>query len=160
MQSEVELLILVIAANGAPIVAENLLGRCWSWPLDGGLVLGDGRRLLGRSATVRGVFAAVALTAGLAFLLGHPAEVGALIGFAAMVGDALSSFAKRRVGLEPGERAPGLDQIPESLLPLLAVARSHGLDCWTVAVLVVAFVLFDMLISRVLFRLRLRQHPH
>jgi len=35
MQSEVELLILVIAANGAPIVAENLLGRHWAWPLRG-----------------------------------------------------------------------------------------------------------------------------
>ncbi len=160
MQSEVELLILVIAANGAPIVAENLFGRRWAWPLDGGVVLGDGRRLLGRSATVRGVFAAVALSAALALLLGHPAEIGALIGLAAMVGDALSSFAKRRIGLEPGEQAPGLDQIPESLLPLLAVTRSYGLDWWTLAVLVIAFVLLNMLISRLLFRLHLRKHPY
>jgi len=160
MGTQLELLLLVIAANGAPILAQDLFRQRWSWPLDGGLLLPDGRRLLGRSATVRGVVAAVGLTAALAWLLGHPAQVGALIGLLAMTGDALSSFAKRRLGLEPGARALGLDQVPESLLPLLAVAQRYALGWADLAALVLAFTLFDLLVSRLLYRLHLRRRPH
>lgn len=160
MLEKLELLLLVISANGAPILLDDLLGRRWDWPLDGGKVLRDGRRLLGRSATVRGVFAAVSVTAFVAWLLGHPASVGALIGFLAMIGDAMSCFVKRRLGLEPGARAPVLDQVPESLLPLLAVSKPYDLSWMDVALLVLAFALFHMLLSRLLYRLKLRKRPH
>jgi CDP-2,3-bis-(O-geranylgeranyl)-sn-glycerol synthase len=160
MLDKLELLLLVICANGAPILLDDLLGRRWAWPLDGGRVLADGRRLLGRSATARGVAAAVVATAVLAWLLGQPAVVGAQVGLFAMLGDALSSFLKRRLGLEPGDKAPGLDQVPESLLPLLVVGERYGLRWWDIALLVVAFTLFSMAISRLLFRLKLRKRPH
>src|SRR5262245_45390103 len=38
----------------------------------------------------------------------------------AMTGDLISSFVKRRMGLAPSDRVTGVDQIPESVLPLLA----------------------------------------
>jgi hypothetical protein len=160
MLEKLELLLIVISANGAPILLDDLLGRRWDWPLDGGKVLADGYRLLGGSATVRGVFAAVALTALVAWLLGHPAVDGALIGLLAMTGDALSCFVKRRLGLAPGAKAPVLDQVPESLLPLLAVAKPYNLSWMDLVLLVLAFTLFDMLISRILYRLNLRKRPH
>ena len=42
MWEKTGLLILLIAANGAPILLAWSLGQRWNWPLDGGLVLGDG----------------------------------------------------------------------------------------------------------------------
>jgi CDP-2,3-bis-(O-geranylgeranyl)-sn-glycerol synthase len=160
MPDTLVLLLLLIAANGAPILADDLFGRRWAWPLDAGLRLADGRRLLGSSATWRGVIAAVAATAGLAHLLGHLAAIGALIALLSMAGDAASSFIKRRLGLEPGAPAFGLDQVPESLLPLVAAAPAYGLTWVEVLSLVVAFTAFDLLVSRILYRFRLRKRPY
>jgi len=155
-----ELLLLVIVANGTPILLDKALGARLDYPLDAGLVLGDGRRLLGASATVRGAACAVLVTAALASLLGHGVRTGALIGLLSMVGDGLSSFVKRRLGLLPGDKATGLDQIPESLLPLLAVADQYGLVGADVALLVAGFTLFDVVASRLLYRIHIRRRPH
>ena len=92
-------LLLLITANGAPILLAWRLGQRWDWPLDAGWVLPDGRRLLGESATWRGLVAGVVSTALLSWLLGLGPGLGALIGFLSLVGDALSSFVKRRLGL-------------------------------------------------------------
>jgi len=160
MLEKIELLLLIVTANGTPILLDDLLGRRWSWPLDGGLRFTDGRPLLGRSATVRGLAGAIAATTGLGLMLGFSVQTGALIGLLAMVGDALSSFVKRRFGLEPGKQALGLDQIPESLLPLLAVKANRGLDWGDLGLLVLIFMLFSLGASRLLFRLKLRKRPY
>jgi hypothetical protein len=160
MLEKIGLLLLIVMANGAPILLDDLLGRRWDWPLDGSLRFFDGRRLLGPSATVRGLAGALVLTTSAAMLFGFGVRTGVLIGLFAMVGDALSCFVKRRLGLEPGERAIGLDQVPESLLPLLAVMKDQGLDLWDVALLVLAFTLFSLIVSRILFRLELRKKPY
>ena len=52
-------LVLLLVANGSPIVAAKLLGRRLSYPLDVNVRLRDGKRLLGASKTVRGVVVAV-----------------------------------------------------------------------------------------------------
>jgi CDP-2,3-bis-(O-geranylgeranyl)-sn-glycerol synthase len=160
MWEKPELLLLLITANGTPILLDKALGPRLNRPLDGGLVLKDGSRLLGDSATIRGAAGAVLVTAGLASLLGHGARVGALVGALSMVGDALSSFVKRRMGLQPGDKSTGLDQIPESLLPLLAVAHRYGLGWADIALLVTGFTVFDMAASRLLYRLKIRRRPH
>jgi len=160
MLEKIELLLLIVTANGVPILLDDLLGRRWDWPLDGGLHFADGRRLLGRSATVRGLVSAVAATTGAGLILGFPGRTGMLVGFFAMVGDALSCFLKRRLGLEPGARAIGLDQVPESLLPLLAVMGERGLTWWDLGRLVLAFTLFSLVVSRILFRFKLRKRPY
>lgn len=160
MWEQSELLLLLITANGAPILLNKALGTRLDRPLDGGLILGDGRRFLGSSDTIRGLAGAVLSAAAVAALLGHGARTGAAIGFFSMVGDAFSSFVKRRLGLQPGDKATGLDQIPESLLPLLVVAGRYGLGWWDVALLVSAFSLFSMAASRLLFGLHLRSRPH
>lgn len=160
MFEKIELLLLIVTANGMPILLDDLMGRRWDWPLDGGLRFVDRRRLLGRSATVRGLVGAIAATTGAALLLGFPAQTGAIIGLFAMIGDALSCFIKRRLGLEPGKRAIGLDQVPESLLPLLAVMDKRELAWWDLVAIVLAFVLFSLVVSRVLFHFKLRKRPY
>lgn len=160
MLLKLELLGLVILANAVPILLYDLLQERWAWPLDAGLCWRDGRRLLGPSATLRGLVAAVGVTTAVAVWLGHPPHIGLAIGFAAMLGDACSSFVKRRFGLAPGDMAVGLDQIPESLFPLLAVMDPFRLTWWDVGLLVVGFMVFELLISRLLYRLHLRKRPY
>ena len=113
-------LILICAANGAPVLFARLLGTRFARPIDGGIVLRDGHPLLGRSKTWRGLAAAVVLAACAAVLIGLPWQAGALIGASAMAGDCLSSFVKRRLALEASSMSLGLDQVPESLLPAVA----------------------------------------
>ena len=62
------LLLLLGAANTAPIVIKRVLGGRWNAPLDAGLRFVDGRPLLGPSKTVRGLVAAVV---GSTFARGH-----------------------------------------------------------------------------------------
>ena len=157
----VKLLILLLIANGAPIVLRRVLGDRCNWPIDRGWRLPSyGCRILGSSKTWRGLLAAI-LCAGLAApLMNMPLRVGVLMGFWAMAGDLLSSFIKRRSGLTPGSMAFGLDQIPESLFPLLAVGVDAGLSLETTGMLVVLFLFLELALSRLLFALHIRERPH
>ena len=155
-----KLLGLVIVANGAALAGQTLCGSRCAWPLDFGLKLGDGRRLFGDHKTIRGVALAMACTIPAALLLGLPAEIGASIALAAMAGDAAASFVKRRLGLAGGDMAIGLDQLPESLLPLAIVGPAYGLTWTGILGLSLAFLAFELAASRLLYRLHLRNHPY
>jgi CDP-2,3-bis-(O-geranylgeranyl)-sn-glycerol synthase len=115
---------------------------------------------LGATKTWRGLLAALLVTTGGALLLGVPAAVGALIGLLAMAGDLLSSFIKRRLGRPSSSMMLGLDQVPEALLPLLAVREAFALDAPAIVVTVIAFLLLDLLLSQLLYRLGIRQRPY
>ena len=135
-----QLIILITLANSAPVLARHLFGDTWQQPIDAGLVWRDGRRVLGRSKTWRGLFAAIAMCALAAPLLGVPWQLGMQSGALAMGGDLVASFIKRRIGLAPGERAPRLDSVPEALLPVLVLRTSLSLSWLQVALVVVASV--------------------
>jgi CDP-diglyceride synthetase len=153
------LLILIVVANASPVLARDLLHERGRAPADFGLVLPDGRSLFGASKTWLGLAVAPAAAAGAALLLGLPAAVGLVAGGAAMLGDLLSSFVKRRLGLAPGDRAPLLDTVPEALLPGLALMGALQLSAWDLAVLVMLFSLLDGLVSPLLYRIGLRKRP-
>ncbi len=155
-----DLLLLLTLANGAPILARRVLGARGAWPLDGGRRLPDGQPLFGPSKTWRGLLAAAGLTEATALLLGFPPGFGLRFALLVMLADLLTSFLKRRLRIAASGRAPLLDQVPESLLPLLAVRA--GLDLQWVEILgvVVAFLLLDLLLSRLLYRLHIRRHPY
>lgn len=155
-----EVLMLLALANGAPIAAKRVLGDRLARPVDGGLRLPDGRPLLGSSKTVRGLVVALAATTLGAVLLGEPWTLGLIVGAAAMAGDLLSSFVKRRLGLAPSARATGLDQIPEALLPALAAMQAMGLTWMDVAAIVAVFFAGGIVLSRWLYRLGFRDRPH
>jgi len=151
--------LLLVVVNAAPILARDLFGRCCDWPLDCGWRLADGYPLLGHSKTWRGVLSAVAAGAAAGGLLGPGAGTGAAFGLLAMLGDSVSSFIKRRMGLAPSARFRGLDQWPESLLPLCLLRQQLGLDLPVLLVVVLLFTLFEWWISPWLHRLRIRQRP-
>lgn len=156
----VKLLLLLLAANGSPVLAKRLFGQRWTYPLDGGLIFVDGRRLLGESKTVRGLVVCVLVCIVAAPLLGLSWLTGALFGLLSMGGDAFSSFIKRRINIPPSGMALGLDQIPEALLPILLVRQELGLDWWSVFALVGLFIVGELLLSRVMYRLGVRDRPY
>ena len=148
---------LVSCANAAPVLAQLLLGRRGSWPVDGGRCWRDGRRILGGSKTWRGLCASLAGTAALSVWWLGEARTGLLAAALAMAGDLASSFLKRRRGLRSGADAPGLDQLPESLLPLLALRGPLALGLIEAGVVALAFVLLDLAGTRLLAGLRARR---
>lgn len=155
-----ELLLLLVVANGAPVVAARLLKGFANWPLDCRCYAGDEQRLLGASKTWRGVIAAVISTAVVAYLLGYPLMEGALFGLFAMLGDTLSSFIKRRMGLAASAKALGLDQIPEAVVPLWVMHEQFGLG-WPVGfATVIAFLFTGIGLSKLLYQLHIRNQPY
>lgn len=156
-----QLLLLLLVANGSPILLKRVLGDWGNRPIDLGWKFpADGRPLLGASKTWRGLLGAV-LGAGMtAPIMNMPIRIGLLVGLLAMLGDLLSSFMKRRAGLSPGAMAFGLDQIPESLIPLLAVRTELGISLATTGVLVLVFLVTELLLSRLLFAWHIRERPY
>jgi CDP-2,3-bis-(O-geranylgeranyl)-sn-glycerol synthase len=140
--------VLLLVANGSPVVLSMLTSKPRSWPVDLGLYLSDGQPLFGPSKSLPGLAVAVFATTFCSLLVGPSIWIGLLVGFFAMLGDLLSSFVKRRLGLTPGASAIGLDQIPESLLPLLICKPLLGLSWTQVLLLTLAFVVANLLISQ------------
>jgi hypothetical protein len=155
-----QVLLLLIVANGAPIIARLFMKGQWSTPLDGGMTFTDGRPVLGKSKTYRGVFFSLVGTVFAAVVLGMPWEMGLMVGGLAMTGDCLSSFIKRRLGYDSGAMALGLDQIPESLFPLLGVWGWLSLSAMGIMATVGAFMAFDLFISPLLHKLGIREQPY
>ncbi len=152
-----QLLFLIVVANGTPLVGRVILGDRLACPLDFGCKFLDGRPLFGPSKTLRGVLLSVASTIVCALPLGLSVGTGLTISLSAMLGDSLSSFTKRRMGKVPGSRLIGLDHIPESLLPLLVVQQKYDLALGAMAGTVLAFTVIDVVLSTLLekaFRLR------
>ncbi len=153
-------LLLLEVANGTPLLADRLLGARFAAPLDGGFRLGDGRHLFGPGKTIRGVVLSIVATALVAPLFGLGVRTGLLFGALTMAGDLSSSFIKRRIGIPSGGRALGLDQMLESVFPLLGCKAALGLDLTGVAVVVLIFLVLALAISRVLYRLGIRARPY
>jgi CDP-2,3-bis-(O-geranylgeranyl)-sn-glycerol synthase len=137
-----------------------LLGNCWNAPVDFNVRFFDGRPVFGEAKTWRGLAASLVLTTIAAPALGLHAVYGCVLSAVAMAGDLFSSFLKRRMRLPPHGQAFLLDQVPESLFPLLVLAPALGLTVPDIAVTVAAFVALGIVLSRLLFRLKIRDRPY
>ena len=155
-----QLLVLLALANGSPIVAKWIFDARFAWPLDGNLKFIDGKPLFGSSKTLRGIAVSLVITSIGAPLLGLTAAVGLLVASTAMAGDLLSSFLKRRLGMPSGGRATGLDQIPESLLPLLACRQLLSLTTLDIVVGTAIFFIGAVVLSQLLFEWHVRDRSY
>lgn len=151
---------LLVIANGAPVLINKALGKLWTWPVDNGLKLRDGRRLFGNAKTWRGLCAAIFFTTLAAILYDLSPWTGALFGALAMSGDLLASFIKRRMSYAESSRARGLDTVPESLLPILLLKQALALSLLDIILLVAFFFLIEESISPMLYRLHIRKRPY
>ena len=156
----VQLLILLVVANGTAVVAKKIFGAALGRPLDGGAFFVDGEPLFGPSKTIRGVVVSVLATSTCAVLMGLGWKVGTLVATFAMAGDLFSSFVKRRMRLASSSMAIGLDHIPESLFPLLASRLLLPLSTLDIVVGVTVFVVGALILSPLLYKLNLRDEPH
>ena len=112
-----QLLILLVVANGTAVVAKKLLGAAFARQLDGGALFVDGQPIFGPSKTIRGIVVSILATSICAAVMRLGWEVGTLVATFSMVGDLFSSFVKRRLHLPSSSMAVGLDHIPESSSP-------------------------------------------
>jgi len=155
-----QLLGLLTLANATPVVAKRIFGDRFAWPLDGNHKFIDGRPLFGTSKTIRGIVLSVVATSVCAPLVGIGVSIGFIVAVTAMAGDLFSSFIKRRLALAPSSQAIGLDQIPESLIPLLACRQAVGLSFTDIIMGVAIFLVGELALSRALFRLHFRDRPY
>lgn len=155
-----KLLLLIIIANGAPILLCALLKNNFNLAVDFGRKLPDRQRVFGRSKTWRGVLAAILATTIAAWLLGYSPQTGMWVAGYAILGDLFSSFIKRRMALAASSKAPLLDQIPESLLPALMLRQTFSLDALAVLLLVSLFIIAELALSQLLYSWGLRRRPY
>jgi CDP-2,3-bis-(O-geranylgeranyl)-sn-glycerol synthase len=123
-------LLLISAANVVPWAAGRVMPHRWAMPLDGGLRLRDGERLLGNHKTWRGFLLGTLACALVAQLIGPGFAMGAGVGALSLTGDAL-------------------DQLPEALLPLAVFACALGLRSAEIAAATLAFLALDLIVTRV-----------
>lgn len=154
------LLVMLVLANGAPVLAHRLFRHRWATPIDGGRLWRDQRPLLGASKTWRGLCSGALASALFSALVGLGFLFGLVFGLLALGGDLLSSFFKRRMGLPSSTRAVGIDQVPESALPVLFAVYWLPLGGWAALGIVLVFVLGNIMFSPMLYRLGIRRHPH
>ena len=102
----------------------------------------------------------VLITTASAPLIGLDLTIGAIVAGAAMAGDLFSSFVKRRLNSPPSSQALGLDQVPESLFPMLACRDALSLTIADIALGVGIFFIGALILSRFLFRAHLRDEPY
>ncbi len=155
-----QILALLTVANGAPVVAKKVFGRHLSLALDFGVAFFDRQPLFGSSKTIRGILISILAITVAAPLLSLEPVIGAVVAGAAMAGDLLSSFVKRRLNYRPSSQALGLDQIPESLLPMLACSNALGLTTADIVLGLALFFAGELVLSRLLFRAHLRDEPY
>jgi CDP-2,3-bis-(O-geranylgeranyl)-sn-glycerol synthase len=72
--------------------------------------------------------------------------VGFLLGFGALLGDAIGSFLKRRLGIGRGKPAPILDQLDFIIVALILVSLVVELN-WICAVLAIVLTLIIHLLT-------------
>jgi CDP-2,3-bis-(O-geranylgeranyl)-sn-glycerol synthase len=156
----VQVLVLLLAANGVPILINKLLVHRLAYPIDSGIKLNDSYRLFGANKTWRGLLSAVCVTSALAIFYNLPMLTGAAFGLLTMAGDLLASFSKRRLGYTESSRARGLDTVPESLLPIVILKESLALSVIDIILIVGIFFLIEEFVSPILYRWHIRNQPY
>ena len=143
------MLILILVANGAPIVSYYLFKHRLDIPLDGNSLWRDGAPLLGKSKTYRGLISALVLTSLFAYIITQDYVLGFIVAGLCMLGDLLTSFVKRRLGKPAHKEVMGLDQSLEAALPLLVInpiialeVLKFNLPPLTLVEIAVTFLLF------------------
>lgn len=157
---EAKLLLLIGVANGTPVIVKKLLGDRWAYPLDGNRLFSDQRPLFGQSKTIRGIVLSLLMTTVCAPLLEISWSHGLIIAICAMAGDLFSSFIKRRMAKPSSSMVLGIDQVPESLIPMIAAHYLLGISWLGVVAVVISFFVLELVLSKILYRLNIRNVPY
>ncbi|MDH5425488.1 MAG: CDP-archaeol synthase [Gammaproteobacteria bacterium] len=160
MKEIAEVLLLILVANGSPVIVSFLFSHRLSLPVDFGLKLKDQQYLFGKTKTWRGLIMSLALTASVSVLLDGEYYIGLLISLLAMTGDLFSSFIKRRLKKASSSEMLLLDQLPESVLPAVMMMSVIPLNLTQVIAIVIAFYIIERMVSKMLFKIGIRKRPY
>lgn len=155
-------------ANATPVVANKipLLNR-WNTPIDFGRYY-HGKRVLGPNKRWRGVLAA-AFAAGLTGLLValwrdqhwslSSFLLAALMGFGAIMGDAVESFFKRQRGVPAGQKWVPFDQIDYIMGGLVIIYPFTHLSLRIMLLIFVTYFGLHLLVAYLAYLLGLKDSP-
>lgn len=145
--------------------------------------IGDGRRIIGNGVTWRGFIGGTitgTLTGGLLGLVGQTTGItlnqfchgmisplvycdvynglflGFLLAFGALLGDAIGSFIKRRIGIERGKSAPVLDQLDFIIVAIILSLYMVQLDIWIILLICVITLGIHLLTNSIAYLLGLK----
>lgn len=150
----------------------------FSYPVDFGLTF-RGKRILGSHKTIRGFIAGILVAIATVYLelflymnIGwvrdllpidytniNPILFGTLSGFGALMGDAVKSFFKRRVGVAPGKSWVPFDQIDYIIGGIVFTAFYIQLQPFEYILLCIVWFLIHPLTTFIGFLLRLKKEP-
>ncbi|MDO8627775.1 MAG: CDP-2,3-bis-(O-geranylgeranyl)-sn-glycerol synthase [Candidatus Diapherotrites archaeon] len=152
-------------------------------PLDFGLKFFDGKPLFGKSKTWKGAINAIIAGTVTALILTiifsntayvcpevqcqKPLEFvpdyvvyGFLSSFGAILGDALGSFAKRRLGIESGKESVILDQLPFVLVALAVTSGMFLPNLEEFVVIIILTIIMHRFANWLAFNLHLKKVPY
>jgi CDP-2,3-bis-(O-geranylgeranyl)-sn-glycerol synthase len=96
-------------ANAVPVITGGGLA------LDFGKKFFDGKPIFGKNKTFRGFLSGLAVGTAVGFVesvfFDYPITFGLSLSLGALFGDLTAAFAKRRLGLSPGDLLPVVDQV-------------------------------------------------
>lgn len=149
-------------ANATPVVVAKIVKR--THPMDGGLCFLDGRRILGDGKSIEGFLSGILAGTAMGLALKQVSLLSVqeafVLSLGTMLGDALGSFVKRRLGIERGEPAPLLDQLTFLLVALLLYQLVYGgLDALAVIALVIATPPIHLITNYFAHKLGLKSKP-
>ncbi|MCE4628551.1 MAG: CDP-2,3-bis-(O-geranylgeranyl)-sn-glycerol synthase [Desulfurococcales archaeon] len=165
----ITLFILVLPAlvsNASPVVIAKLLnGRMH--PIDFGRYFVDGRRILGDGKTWEGLAFGVAVGTLVGAIIGlalgdisYYTLAGLIGSFAALLGDILGSFIKRRYGIERGACVPILDQLDFYTLAVFALwLAGYPVKCSAAVLLGFFVIIAHVTTNYAAYRLDLKPRP-
>ena len=82
--------------------------------------------------------------------------IGFLLGFGALLGDAIGSFLKRRIGIKRGESAPILDQLDFLVVALILVSFFVKMDLLFIVLSAILTLIIHLIANTCAYLLNLK----
>jgi CDP-2,3-bis-(O-geranylgeranyl)-sn-glycerol synthase len=156
-------------SNMSPVLANKIPGlNHWKTPLDFGKRY-KGTRIFGDNKSLRGLVVGTVMGGVTAVVVSKlnantvvtvpPLTAGLLLGFGALMGDAIESFFKRRSGVKPGDSWFPFDQTDYILGGLLAIYPFVPLPLWVIATILVVYFGLHLVVAYLAYLLGLKDKP-
>lgn len=144
-------------ANATPVLAGGGL------TMDFGKNFFDGKRIFGSNKTFRGFFfgLTIGILVGLVelILFEYPPLFVILPPLGALIGDLFGAFLKRRLGIQPGDLLPIIDQI-DFVIGALLFSIPLSLMTWSLVIVVLIITPpIHLLTNFCAYKLGLKKHP-
>jgi CDP-2,3-bis-(O-geranylgeranyl)-sn-glycerol synthase len=144
-------------ANAVPVITG------WGLPLDFGKKFFDGKPIFGKNKTFRGFFSGLGVGTAVGFVesvfFNYPLVSGLLLPLGALLGDLTAAFAKRRLGLSPGDLLPVVDQVDFVIGAILFSLPLHTLSWELLAAVLIVTPPIHLLTNFAAYKLGLKSNP-